>query len=156
MKWKIENLENGKIIHIDPKERTLIIHNATLTNKQNSAKKIHDGANKFPCAYIVAENVEIKSRYGEYHGELEQIKFNPRENPFWSLKGENIDSTQYKKIITIGKGVFIFTGIGSKGDKESINSYNNRLKQAILNLTEIKYPVHSGPIPESNTTENDN
>lgn len=124
MKWKVENTVTGEIQYIDPAYTTLQMTNATLLNRKAAAEHIHGGANKYPCAWILAEKVEILPRYGKYHnGNLTQIKYNPRENPFWSLAGLNIDGQYYSEIITINKSVFISEGVCEKGYSESNKSF---------------------------------
>ena len=110
MKWKIVNTVTGDTQYIDPATHSLYISNATLANRKAAAISINEGHNKYPCAWIIAEYVEVCKTIGvKFESIINEIKYNPRVNPFWSLEGKDVDNSNYHRVVTLGNKVFINT-----------------------------------------------
>lgn len=110
MKWKIENMDTGEIQYVDPEDTSLVLYTVRLDNRKEAAKDIHSGANKYPCAWMTAEQVTIISKYETYPFDVDsmiQIQYNPKVNPFWSNDGKDIDKSLHKTIVTKGNKVYI-------------------------------------------------
>jgi len=107
MKWKIEG-PLGVEYH-DPNLVQLIMSNCQLKNNKKTAQKIFDGVHKTVCAWILCDDIEINHldypgyelKYG-----LNQIKYNPRVAPNWTLHDCNYDGFNLPCIISIGNKLF--------------------------------------------------
>lgn len=101
MKWKIES-EKG-IVYLEPSEVNLVMTNASLRNRKKTAQGIKNGANKSVCSWILCDEVTFTT---EKH-EGEQIRYNPRVNPFWmNADGDNIDGTTYEVLFTNNRNIY--------------------------------------------------
>lgn len=101
MKWKIQHSEG--IVYLSPEEFNLKMSNARLRNQKATAKKINEGANKAVCSWILCDEVELVNL--QYFGE--QIRYNPRVNPFWmDANDNNIDGTTHEVLYTNGRKIF--------------------------------------------------
>jgi len=104
MKWKVS--DEKSVEYIDPHKSSLSLVNCRLVNRPKSAEKIHQGANKFVCAWIECDwtkQIPIQNP-----NTMEQIFYNPKIRPHWHDKyGNNIDGKFYSRIITIGEKVFV-------------------------------------------------
>jgi len=82
----ITNSKQGGIVeYVDPSKFTIIFRTCYLYNRPNTAKKILEGANKQPCAWICAgsyvkDNVEDVEIADDMPTELE---FNPKKAINW-------------------------------------------------------------------------
>jgi len=110
MKWKIQS-KSGVEYH-SPKDVDLVLKNCQLKNNRKVAERIFKGENKDVCAWILCESITIREPImppnaiiGEYREQ--QIKYNPRINPYWSIMGECVDNNIYDELHTIGKNIFI-------------------------------------------------
>ena len=104
MKWRITDTRNNESFYLDPDLYTLTIKDCKLRNQKGTAKKIHEGSNKSVCAWIDCEDILIglpKDIKGE------KLTYNPRENPYWTLNGENVDGQRFIKLFTSGSKVII-------------------------------------------------
>jgi hypothetical protein len=105
MKWKVE-FRNGWVRYYDPATTQIVMSDCTLKNNRKAALSILSGSNKFVCAWVLCKTLEIKT--DDFLPETEnKLKYNPRELPFWNLNGKDVDSSQYKKIISVSKNLFV-------------------------------------------------
>lgn len=103
MKWKVSNEKS--VEYLDPNNASLRLVNCKLVNRPKSAKKIHEGAHKFVCAWIECEYME-QIRLNQ--GTDAQVHYNPRIKPYWyDDAGNNIDNNYFPELITVGKKVYI-------------------------------------------------
>jgi hypothetical protein len=101
MKWKVEHSEG--VVYLEPSEVNLVMFNARLRNQKSTAIKIKEGANKSVCSWILCDEVQITNT--QHFGE--QIRYNPRINPFWMDESErNIDGTTHEVLYTNNRTIF--------------------------------------------------
>jgi hypothetical protein len=106
MKWKIE-YPNKKVEYLDPNAVQLIMKGCTLKNHRKTAQKIHDGAHKTVCAWVLCDSINI-----DYLSYIEpkpdtQLKYNPRVSPNWMFKNDNVDNFSTDEIISLGNKLFV-------------------------------------------------
>jgi hypothetical protein len=104
MKWRIENLQSGEVIFLDPKETKLQLTDCKLKNQKATAKKINSGAHKEVCAWIICKEVVILPETSLSSGEA--VSYNPRVTPNWVFKGENADNRSFCCLHTVGNKIF--------------------------------------------------
>ena len=108
MKWKVTDPE-GNITFYDPDKHNIFFFGATLFNRPDTAKKIKEGANKRPCAWIKCRNIIPRLKHElplDNETEVNQVSYNPRVAPYWrDEKGNNIDDYNIHVGTTSGKKV---------------------------------------------------
>lgn len=110
--WQIA-LPSKEKIHFESKEVVLELKNPKLANSKKIAKKIFEGANKSVCSYIICEDVVIHKVGTIGFDDIKQateVRYNPRENPFWVENGEDVDGKQYKALFTLDRKVYNLGG----------------------------------------------
>jgi hypothetical protein len=116
-KWQVRDKDNnvGKdiVTYYDPDTDYLLMVDCKLKNSEKIATRIFNGSNKTVCAWIECESIELLSET-EYDSnlnfnlnELVEIKYNPRDNPYWVLDDKNVDGYEIKSCITKGNKVYI-------------------------------------------------
>lgn len=105
-KWQVREKEGNKLVgHYNPEKCHIKMIGCTLKNNKTTAEKIFKGARKSVCAWIECENLTVG--YYEPYKYTEQIKYNPKEAPYWTDRGgKDIDGQRLNELITIGKKVF--------------------------------------------------
>lgn len=105
MKWKIEY--SGGIVYLSPENVNLKLVNARLRNQKSTANKIKDGANKSVCSWIICDEVKVLINPYDITSTSEQIRYNPRVNPFWmDSEGNNIDGKSFDVLFTNGRNIY--------------------------------------------------
>lgn len=102
-KWKVE-WPDKRVEYLDPNLVSLVMTSCTLRNREVSAQKIFKGHQKFVCAWIECESIEIKDPIPI---EGPQVKYNPKLKPNWNLEGANVDGCNFKELVTNGRQVFV-------------------------------------------------
>jgi hypothetical protein len=106
-KWQIRS--KNSVRYIDPKKLSLIMWQCRLVNRPTTAKKIHEGANKTVCAWIVCKDFQICDTISMPSGWL-QAKFNPKECTHWYIEDHptiNIDGFNSPLIYTYDRKVYV-------------------------------------------------
>ncbi|MHA1138651.1 MAG: hypothetical protein ACTSSE_19410 [Candidatus Thorarchaeota archaeon] len=85
-KWQIRN-RDGSVEYIHPDDMVVVLSNARLHNRRKVADKIYQGENKTVCAWIDCE-ILSKGWWRMDGDSWEEIYYNPRETPYWTLFGE--------------------------------------------------------------------
>lgn len=112
MKWQVKNIKTGEVMHFGPDDVFITMRMCTLKNNPETAKKIHEGANKRVCAWIECESVEIDFRKLTKLDGYREVAYNPRKHPHWSRKvlsiveDENIDNESFFMLQTMGRRIF--------------------------------------------------
>lgn len=122
LKWEISK-PNGEVSYLSPELYDITLYNSTLKNNSKSSNKIYNGANKFVCAWVECEdiNVEYVSEY-ELTDEYEKISFNPKTKPYWfNGIGENIDGLFFEELKTNKNKIYEKVKIKSNGGGELIH-----------------------------------
>lgn len=93
LKWRVENLETKVVKYYDPKEVSLVIEKAYLSNSKATANKINSlESNKTVCSWIMANKVTVVP-----HGSVTpsilgtKVAFNPHVLPHWTKEAETDD-----------------------------------------------------------------
>ena len=91
MKWKVE-YPDRKPEYYDPNEVQLVLGGCVLKNHKTTAQKIHEGANKTVCAWVLCDIITIyKAGTVPTDKDCHQIKYNPRVRPNWMWDEEVMD-----------------------------------------------------------------
>ena len=109
--WQIRS--QGRVEYHDPAAANLEMRGCRLVNSPAVAKRIHDGEDKTPCAWIECESVEARPSEAA-SGEL--VRYNPRVSPNWIFRGANADGTRFAQLKTVGRSVMANTNTGGHGD----------------------------------------
>jgi hypothetical protein len=105
LKWKIE--QPGKPIqYVDPEGVQIVLRNCELKNNQKTANKIFEGSYKSVCAWVLCESVEIKTDEYLPHSD-NQIRYNPKIQPYWMLSDVNVDKEKFNLIVSEGRKLFV-------------------------------------------------
>ena len=106
MKWKVM-YDDGRVDYHHPAEVQIIMIGCTLSNNRRAADKIFNGeTTKVVCAYIKCKDVQVITSDFKTESNT-QIKYNPREMPFWNVDGVNHDGNYYEELFTIDYKVFL-------------------------------------------------
>lgn len=101
-KWQVKY--GNFTSYYDPEKIMLVMRNCKLKNNKSLARKIYAGANKSVCAWIEADDINITSVV-PIPGEPAEVSFNPKSNPFWICKNEDVDNKTFSILHTIGRKV---------------------------------------------------
>ena len=105
MKWKIE-YPGEAAVYYDATEVQLILRNCMLKNHKSTAKKIHGGANKSVCAWVLCEDLFVKQQDFLKDQGYDRVKYNPKVAPYWIYKNECSDGMFFKTLISIDNGLY--------------------------------------------------
>jgi hypothetical protein len=104
LKWKIE-YPDGNVMYYHPTGVQLVMGECTLKNYKKTAEKIHNGANKSVCAWVLCKTLDLK--FDNFITDnTTQIKYNPRVQPNWMVNGEVSDGKKLDSIHSIGYSLF--------------------------------------------------
>ena len=110
LKWQIRAYD-GSVQYVDPARFQIEMINATLVNKKNKAKKVHDAGVKDVCGWISCEDYHLHFAGEAYAVGFEEIKFNPIVRPEWTRGGDDFvagwDDHEFSCLITDGRKVFV-------------------------------------------------
>ena len=108
MKWKVE-YPDGTISYFDPSKVQLVMEDCTLKNHKKTAEKIHNGANKSVCAWVLCKtlkvniNKDIRDFWNVY---TKRIRYNPKDQPNWVIDGCVSDGKKIRMVHSIFKSLF--------------------------------------------------
>jgi hypothetical protein len=104
LKWKVE-YPDGNVMYYYPTGVQLVMGECTLKNYKKTAEKIHNGANKSVCAWVLCKTLDLK--FDNFITDnTTQIKYNPRVQPNWMVDGEVSDGKKLDSIHSIGYSLF--------------------------------------------------
>lgn len=110
MKWKID-IPGQPAMYVNPDDVQLRMTGCTMKNQASTARKIHQGAHKTVCAWILCNEIDILADLRipsvRQLKEHEQLSYNPRVQPHWLCGGNNVDGESYENIISLGKTLFV-------------------------------------------------
>lgn len=105
LKWKIA-YPDGKCFYISPCDSQLIMKVCRLRNNKAAALRIFQGDEKVVCAWILCEEVEIKT--DDFITESKnRLKYNPRVLPYWNINDKDVDGDKFKEIYSVDYGLYI-------------------------------------------------
>jgi hypothetical protein len=111
MKWKVE-IPGQPAKYISPDVAQLRMTGCTVKNQPGTANKIHQGANKTVCAWILCNEINILTDLNMDSPSItqlknfEQLSYNPRVQPNWLCGGINVDGESYDTVVSSGKNLF--------------------------------------------------
>ena len=105
MKWQITCSDDKSVIYVDPKHE-ILLKGCRLINRPATARKVFEGENKTPCAWIACDEYVI---LGTNDISIEgRLSFNPRKCVHWiDEDGINRDRAFYDLILCKQSGIFI-------------------------------------------------
>lgn len=110
--WQIrgyitDSKQGAEIEYVNPATHSIELVNCLLYNKINAAKKIFEGGEKNPCAYIIFQEYKVIERQNEM-GAVE-VSFNPKKCPNWLVGGVVSDFTEIPQIVSSLTKLFVNT-----------------------------------------------
>jgi hypothetical protein len=112
-KWQIRHPDGSKTYH-DPAETSLAMLGCYLRNSRRIADRIHAGATKSVCAWVLCREVAITTHprcEGECAIGPQEVKFNPRVLPYWhDERGTDLDGSRFHGILTLGRQLIAAVG----------------------------------------------
>lgn len=110
MKWKID-VPGEASRYVDPAGVQLRMTGCIIKNQKGTAGKIHQGANKSVCAWILCDGIKILTDLDNPSitqlKNFEPLAYNPRVQPNWLCGGKNVDNESYDNIVSMGKNLFV-------------------------------------------------
>lgn len=110
MKWKVQ-YPSGTVEYCDPCNTQLVMKNCTLKNSRKTAEKIFGGEHKTVCAWILCDEINIRSDSFEQYdidNAERRIRYNPKVSPYWvNIKETNLDGYQFTEIGTVDYKLFV-------------------------------------------------
>jgi hypothetical protein len=103
MKWKVQG--DGKAEYYSPDEYNVFMYGCTLKNNRNAANKIHQGANKEVCAWILCDEVILAKNYPVPEATV-RLTYNPRVQPNWLAGAAVADDQSFNEIWSDGRKLF--------------------------------------------------
>jgi len=111
MKWQITVPEGlvgytAGVSYVEPDTKELTMIGCKLHNSKNGAKKIYEGHSKFVVAWIECNHL-IVGNYGDtYVPRQNQLKYNPKDAPYWTDEDINCDGREYNILKSDGRKIF--------------------------------------------------
>lgn len=94
MKWRVEDITTKTVDFYDTDGFSMLAVGVKLHNQPATADKIHSGANKTVCAWIMASKVKFNPAR---QPKGIQVSYNPRVSPNWrDQEGNNVDKTEHE------------------------------------------------------------
>ena len=103
MKWKVEY--NGKSEYYSPDEYNLFLYGCQLKNSRKTADKIHQGANKSVCAWVLCDTILLGKNVALPEGNT-RLTYNPRVQPNWLAGAAVADDLHFEQIWSDGRKLF--------------------------------------------------
>lgn len=105
--WQVRHPDGSKTYH-DPATTQLTMFGCHLRNSRRVADRIHAGAHKTVCAWVLCSDVSIAPTWPDVEppdGRI--VTFHPRALPYWHLlDGTNMDGTEHDEITTHGRTLY--------------------------------------------------
>jgi len=109
MKWKI-TYPNNIVEYHHPTDVQLILINPHLKNNKKTAAKIFSGAHKVVCAWILCDDIEIKTEDFIQSDRLgKRLSYNPRSCIHWRLEAhdEDMDDRKFSRIESVDYNLYL-------------------------------------------------
>jgi hypothetical protein len=106
MKWKIEYPDRKPEYH-NPDDIQLMMFECVLKNHHKTAQKIHDGAHKTVCAWVLCKAISIKDNEFIAVDDAKRLKYNPKVSPNWMLNDNNADNMTASRVVSLGNKLFV-------------------------------------------------
>ena len=103
MKWKVE--ADGTSEYYSPDEYNLYMYGCQLKNQRSTAEKIHQGANKSVCAWILCDSIMLGQNVTLPEANT-RLTYNPRVRPNWMVGDVLADNATFDSIWSDGRKLF--------------------------------------------------
>lgn len=107
--WQVRHPDGTKTYH-DPETTTLVMHGCYLRNSRRIADRIHAGANKSVCAWVLCRTVQAEAvppSDSPVEFDPMRVQFNPRVLPHWHDRhGTDLDGTEFRAIVSWNRDLF--------------------------------------------------
>jgi hypothetical protein len=107
MKWKVEYPDGRKEYH-RPSDVQLIMEGCQLKNQRATAQKIFNGATKTVCAWVLCEEIELRTKRFIKDNQEKRVRYNPRVTPNWMYKDQLSDGKTFERIYSVDSGLYVF------------------------------------------------
>jgi hypothetical protein len=107
MKWKVE-YPDGRIEYHRPSDVQLIMEVCQLKNQRTTAQKIFKGASKTVCAWVLCEEIELRTKRFIKDNQEKRVRYNPRVTPNWMYKNELADGKTFERLYSVDSGLYVF------------------------------------------------
>jgi hypothetical protein len=106
MKWKVM-YSDGRVEYYSPTAVQILMSGCTLKNSRTAAQKIFTGeTTKVVCAWVLCDDVQIITNNFQTESNT-QLKYNPRELPYWNVGGKNMDGENVKELFSVDYKLFL-------------------------------------------------
>lgn len=106
MKWKVM-YSDGRVEYYSPTAVQILMSGCTLKNSRTAAQKIFTGeTTKVVCAWVLCDEVQIITNNFQTESNT-QLKYNPRELPYWNVGGKNMDGENVKELFSVDYKLFL-------------------------------------------------
>ncbi len=106
MKWKVA-YPNGDIEYISPTDFQIQMINCQAKNSKKISQKIFDGGEKVVCAWILCDEVRVRSTNFYTEQNATRLSYNPRVTPNWVCEGNDVDNGYFGFIYNVDYKLFI-------------------------------------------------
>jgi hypothetical protein len=106
--WQVRHPDGTKTYH-DPATTSLVMAGCHLRNSRRVADRIHAGAHKTVCAWVLCRNVTVAQfPWAPQECNLPgEVRFNPRVLPHWHDRhGTDLDGTRFYCVMSHGRDLF--------------------------------------------------
>ena len=96
----VTDSKQGDIVeYVNPDTHSIVFNGCRLHNKVNQSNKILSGANKAPCAWLIAESYEVVAKQSVDSDDV-HLRFNPRISANWELVGLGVaDDMTFDQVV---------------------------------------------------------
>lgn len=109
LKWKIE-YPDKRVEYLDPNTVHLKMYGCRLKNNPKTAERIHLGAHKTVCAWVLCDRIEITSGSHNCIQSLDsRVYYNPKNFPNWVYQGQNADGFEFDRIQSSGSKLYVIS-----------------------------------------------
>lgn len=109
MKWKVQHPDYG-IQYYDPEKVQLYMKGCLLKNNLKTAISIYKGAHKSVCAWILCDELIVFPVHKKIHfidsKKALRVRYNPRINPYWTIRSKNVDGLHIDALHTYDWNLF--------------------------------------------------
>jgi hypothetical protein len=101
----ITDAKQGEVVeYINPNTHSIVMVNCKTHNKINQATKIFNGSDKSPCAWLIFESYYVSDVIDATDN---QLCYNPRVNPYWTMDNNNVDGHTFDVVTTNSNKLYI-------------------------------------------------
>jgi len=113
--WQISECKTrsklGKAIeYIDGTKYSLLLDECYLHNSVATAKRVHEGAYRERCGWIVCKSYKIvpnEENLSHVQACCPEVSYNPKKSPHYLCDGVNVDKTEHELIQTVNYQLYV-------------------------------------------------